>query len=130
MNFQEAGGPHRSPKQIENRYLPPHRREKGSSKNSIGERSNPIRTTTPQRVYANTNSITQPGVYNEPLPLARGTGGTISPLLGVGINRWQQIPQPFMQSLPPPPNFEGRGTRAIRGLALDKLATHNSISSI
>ena len=106
MNFQETGGPHCSPKQVENRYLPPHRREKGSSKNSNGERSNHVRTTTPQRVYSNTNLVTRPGVYNEPLPLAGGTEGTISPPLGVGINRGQQIPQPFMQSLPPTPNFE------------------------
>ena len=42
---------------------------------------------TPQMMYANTNSITQPGVYNEPLPLAGGMGGTISPPLGVTINR-------------------------------------------
>ena len=43
---------------IENRYLPPYRREEGSLKNSNGELSYPIRTTTPQRVYANTNPDT------------------------------------------------------------------------
>ena len=32
--------------------------------------------------------------------------GTISPPLGVGINRGQQIPQPFMQPPLPPPNLE------------------------
>ena len=68
-------------------YLPPHRREEGSSKNFNGERSNPVRTMTTQWVYANTNPVTQPGVYNEALPLAGGMGGTISPPLGVGINR-------------------------------------------
>ena len=61
---------------------------------------------TPQRVYANTNPLTQLGVYNESLPLDGGTRGTISPLLGVGINKGQQIPQPFMQPPPPPPNLE------------------------
>ena len=53
-------------------YLPPHRREEGSSKNFNGERSNPVRTMTTQRVYANTNPVTQPEVYNEALPLAGG----------------------------------------------------------
>ena len=50
-------------------------------------------------VYTNTNLVTQSGVYNEPLSLVRGTGGggggggsTISPPLGIGINRGQQIP--------------------------------------
>ena len=57
-------------------------------------------------MYANTNLVTQPGVYNEPLLLAGGTGGTISPPLGVGINRDQQIPQTFMQPPPPPQNLE------------------------
>ena len=89
MNFREASEPHPSPKQVENRYLPPYRREEGSSKNSNGERSDPIRTMAPQIMYANTNPVTQLGVYNEPLPLAGGTGGTISPSLGVGINRGQ-----------------------------------------
>ena len=65
---------HRSPKQVENIHLPPHRREERSLKISNGEHSNPIRTTAPQRVYANTNSVTQPKVYNEPLPFAGGMG--------------------------------------------------------
>ena len=87
MNFQEAGGPHRFPKQVENRYLSPHMREEGSSKNSNGECPNPVRTMAPQRVYTNTNTITQPRVYNELLPLVGGTRGTISPPLGICINR-------------------------------------------
>ena len=56
-------------------------------------------------MYANTNPVTQPGAYNESLPLVGGTGGTIPPPLGVGMNRGQQIHQPFMQP-PPPPNLE------------------------
>ena len=91
-NFQEVSGPHSSPKQVENRYLPPHRREEESSKNSNGKCSNPVKTMAPQRVYANTNLVTQPGVYNEPLPLVGDTGGIISPPLGVGIYRRHQIP--------------------------------------
>ena len=67
-----------------------------------GERSNPIMTTTHQRVYANTNLVTQPEVYNEPLPLDEGTEGTISPPLRVGINKGPQIPQSLIQPHPPP----------------------------
>ena len=55
-------------------------REEGSLKNSNGERPNPVKTTTPQNVYANTNPVTQPRVSNKPLPLAGGTGGTIDKL--------------------------------------------------
>ena len=58
-----------------------------------------------QRVLVNTNPITHLGAYNEPLPLAGGTGGTIPLPLEVGINKGQQIPQPFMQP-PLPPNLE------------------------
>ena len=75
-------------------------------KNSNREHPNPVRITAPARVYANTKPITQPRVYNEPFPLAGGTWGTISPPLGVGINRGQQISRPFMQPPPLPPNFE------------------------
>ena len=48
--------------------------EEGSLKNSNGEHPNPIMTTAPQRVYANINMVTKPGVYNEPLPLAKVRG--------------------------------------------------------
>ena len=67
-------------------------REEGSLKISNGERPNPIKTTVPQRVYAN-NLVTQPGVYNEPLPLVEGMECTISPPLGLSINKGQQIPR-------------------------------------
>ena len=60
---------------------------------------NLVRTVAPQRVYANTNPVTQLGVYNKPLPVAGGTGGTISPPLGIFINRGQQIPQPLCNHL-------------------------------
>ena len=85
-NFQEAEGSHRSPRQVESRYLPLHRREEGTSTNYNGEHSNPVRPMASQRVYANTNLVTQTRVYNKPLPLTGGTGDTISPPLGVGIN--------------------------------------------
>ena len=60
MNFQEAGESHRSLIQVENRYLPPHRREDGTTTNVNGECSNLVRTMAPQRLFANTNPVTQP----------------------------------------------------------------------
>ena len=51
--FEETSGSHRSPRHVESRYLPPYRREEGTSKNFNGERSNPVRTMAPQRLYAN-----------------------------------------------------------------------------
>ena len=77
MNFQEADRSHRSPKQVESRYLPPHRRENGTLKNFNRERSNLFITMAPQRVFVNTNPVTHLGAYNEPLPLVGGMGGTI-----------------------------------------------------
>ena len=87
MNFQEANGSHHSPRQVESRYLPPHRREEGTSTKFKEEHSNPVRTMASQMVFANTDPVTQLGAYNEPLPLAGDTGGTISPPLGVRMNR-------------------------------------------
>ena len=80
-------------------------REDGTSTNFNGECFNPVRTMAPQRVFVNSYPITNPRAYNEPLPLAGGTGGTNLPPLGVGINRGQQIPQPLMQP-PPLPDLE------------------------
>ena len=99
-NFQEASGSHRSPIYVGNHYLPPHRREDGTSMN-VNESSNLVIIMAPQRLFANTNSVTQLGAYNEPLPFTGGTKDTIQPPLGIGTNRRQQISQPFMQ--PPPP---------------------------
>ena len=39
-------------------------------KNLNGECYNPVRRMASQRVFANTNLVTQPGAYNEALPLA------------------------------------------------------------
>ena len=60
-----------------------------------------------QRVFVNTNPVTHLGAYNEPLPLAGGTRGTIQSPLRVGINRGQQIPQPFRQ----PPSLPNLGEK-------------------
>ena len=72
----------------------------GTLANVNDERSNFVRTMASQRLFSNTNPITQPGAYNEPLPFVGGMRGIIQPPLGVGVNRWQQIPQPFMQPHP------------------------------
>ena len=53
-NFQEVGESHRAPRQVESQSLPPNMREDGTSTNFNGERSNPIRTMAPRRVYAST----------------------------------------------------------------------------
>ena len=70
--------------------------------NVNNECSDLIRTMAPQRLFANTNPVMQIGAYNESLPFIGGTGDTIQSPLGVGTNRWQKIPQPFMH--PPPPS--------------------------
>ena len=51
--------------QAEIRYLPPYMRDRGTLENVIGERPNAARTIASQRIFAQTNSITQPGVYEE-----------------------------------------------------------------
>ena len=51
------------------------------------ERSNPVKTMAPLRVYSNTHFVTQLRAYNEPLPFPGGTRVTIPPHLGVGMNR-------------------------------------------
>ena len=54
---------HRSPMQTEVRNLPPHRREGGTLENIIEERPNAAKATTPQRIFAHTNPLTQLGAY-------------------------------------------------------------------
>ena len=44
-------------------YLPPHTREGDILENLVGERPNEVRTTAPQRIFAQTNLIIQLGVY-------------------------------------------------------------------
>ena len=45
------------------RYLPPHRRKGGTLENIAREKPNVVRIIAPRRIFAQTNSITQPGVY-------------------------------------------------------------------
>ena len=44
-------------------YLHPHKREGGTLEHVAGERPNTAKTTAPQRIFAQTNPITQPRVY-------------------------------------------------------------------
>ena len=86
-NFHEACESHRSPTPVENHYLPPHRRNVGTSVNVNGECTTFVRTMAAQRLFPCTNPVTQPKTYNELLSFAGGTGGTIQPPLGVGTNK-------------------------------------------
>ena len=61
--------------QAEVRYLPPHRKDGGTLENIEGERPKAVRTTTPQRIFAQTNPITQPGVYEGDFSFNGGLGG-------------------------------------------------------
>ena len=58
--------------QVDNRYLPPHRRKDVTLVSSTGGRLNVARTIALQRFFAHTNLATQLGVYNEPLPFVGG----------------------------------------------------------
>ena len=66
--------------QAEIRYLPPHWRNGSTLDNVVGERLNAARTIAPQRIFAQTNLITQLGVYEG------GLGGIIQPPAGVNGN--------------------------------------------
>ena len=61
-------------------------------------RPNTVIIVTPQNVFSHTNPTTQPGDNNEPLPSTEGSGVTMHPPFGVGVNRGQQIPQLVMWS--------------------------------
>ena len=91
--------------------------------NVNGERSNPVRTMAPQRVFVNTNPVTQPGAYNEPCRLVGGMTSTIQPTFEVGINRGRQIPYPFMQP-PPLPDLEAirEVVQELYGLCLRQIS--------
>ena len=60
--------------QVKVRYLPSHRREGGTLENVARERPNAARTIAPQRIFAQTNPITQPGVYEEGFSFNGGMG--------------------------------------------------------
>ena len=75
--------------QVEVRYLPPYRREGGTLENVVGKRSNEAKATAPQRIFAQTNPITQPRAYEGCFPFNGGPGGIMQPPVGVNGNRGQ-----------------------------------------
>ena len=60
--------------QAEVRYLPPHRREGCILENIAWEKPNAVRATTPKRIFAQTNPITQPGAYEGGFSFTGGSG--------------------------------------------------------
>ena len=60
--------------QAEVRYLPSHKREGDTFENVERERPNAARTTTPKRIFAQTNPIIQPGVYKGGFSFNGGLG--------------------------------------------------------
>ena len=79
--------------QAEVRYLPPHRRDEGTLENVAGERPNASRTTTTQRIFAKTNPITQPRVYEGGISFNESPGGIMQPHAGINDNWGQQVQQ-------------------------------------
>ena len=73
--------------QVEVRYLPPHRREGGTLENVARERLNVARATTPQRIFAQTNPITQPIAYEGGFSFNGGPGGIMQSHVEVNGNR-------------------------------------------
>ena len=77
-NLREAGEFHHLPMQVEVRYLLPHRRDGCTLVNVARERPNAARTIASQRIFAQINPITQPGVYEGDFSFnggSRGGGG-------------------------------------------------------
>ena len=77
-NLRGASEFHRLPMQAEFRYLPPHKRERGTLENITGERLNAARSIAPQRIFVQTNPNTQFGVYKRSFSFngsPRGGGG-------------------------------------------------------
>ena len=79
--------------QVEARYLLPYSREGGTLESIAGERLNATRATTPQRIFAQINPLTQPGAYGRGFSFNRGLGGIMQPLAGVNGNKGQQVQQ-------------------------------------
>ena len=78
-SLRGAGEFHRLPMQAKVRYLPPHKKEGGTLENVVGERPNATRTTTPQRIFYQTNPITQPRVYEGGFSFNGGPRGIMQP---------------------------------------------------
>ena len=63
---------------VEVRYLLSHRRDGGTLENVAWEISNATRATTPQRIFAQTNPITQPRAYEGGFSFNGGRGASCS----------------------------------------------------
>ena len=92
-NLRGAGEFHPLLMHAEVRYLSPHRRKGSNMENIAGERPNAARTIATQRIFAQTNPITQPGVYEGGFSFNGGPGGIIQPPAGVNGNWGQQVQQ-------------------------------------
>ena len=88
--------------QAEVRYLHPYMREGCTLENVAGEITNAAMTTTPQRIFAHTNPLTQCVAYEGDFSFNGGLRGIMQPPVGKNGNRGQQILQLVMQPLPPP----------------------------
>ena len=75
------------------RCLPPHKREGGTLENVSRERLNVAKTATSQRILAQTNPITQPGVYEGGFSFNGGPRSIMQPPTKVNGNWEQQVPQ-------------------------------------
>ena len=62
--------------QVEVRYLPLLRREGVTLENIAWERPNAAKATTPQRIFAQTNPLTQLGAYEEGFSFNGGLGAS------------------------------------------------------
>ena len=74
-NLREAGEFHNSPMHVEVKYLHPHRKENDTLANVAGEMPNATRATTPQRIFTQTNPLTQPRAYERGFSFNGGPGG-------------------------------------------------------
>ena len=72
--------------QTEIRYLPPHRTEGCILENVAWEKYNAIRAIAPQRIFAQTNPITQSGEYEEFFSFSGVLGSIMQPPVGVNGN--------------------------------------------
>ena len=71
------------------RYLPPHRREGGTLENVAREMPKVAKTTTPYRIFAQTNPITQPGVYKGGFSFNGGPWGFMGNHAVTYMSKWQ-----------------------------------------
>ena len=101
--------------QVEVRCLSLHRREGGTLENTTGEITNAAMATTPYRIFAQTNPLTQRGAYEGGFSFNGGSGGIMQPHARENRNRGQQILQLVMQ--PPPPLDRGKKSQASNAQA-------------